>query len=493
MLVITWIGALAWLVIREYRPVPEGQYTRSVETRLPPTTTFYALLAGSQQVGFRSITTDTLPDGLRVTSRIDVDVPLPLAARRLLITTEALYDQRLRLVGFTTTVSGEAGQQTLVASVQGDSTLDVVVSGRGQTRPDTVRLLLPQGVLLPDAVSIGLAAAGDLKPGAAASVPVLDPVELTISDWRIRVGAESLFVVADSAVNDSASGEWHPAGLDTVRAVRADWVEFGLPVRAWIDRRGAVLIRETPLGLTERRGPYEIVNSGYTRRRPRNVQAVPLEVGLPVVAPEPPARVTLGLTNLRTAMLTLSTPWQSVMVDALVSRPGPSVPAKARRPLPDSIAALLPITPPVPRLAIEARRAAGSDSASEQEAARRLAAWIANTIGAGQPTAGGPLQILLNRRGDSSDRAELFVAMAGALGIPARRVAGLLATAGRLRYRAWAEVWVGEWVPVDPTLGQLPADAGHFRLLVNATARPSTIVPMLGAIRPVLSPTATAP
>ena len=137
-------------------------------------------------------------------------------------------------------------------------------------------LRLPPGALLPDAVSIGLAAGGNLKAGAVTRVPVLDPVELTISEWNIRVSAESVFVVPDSAVNDSVSGAWIPAGLDTIRTVRADWLEFGMPVRAWVDRGGAVIARETPLGLTERRGPFEIVNSGYVRRRPRNVQAAPV-------------------------------------------------------------------------------------------------------------------------------------------------------------------------------------------------------------------------
>jgi transglutaminase-like putative cysteine protease len=82
--------------------------------------------------------------------------------------------------------------------------------------------------------------------------------------------------------------------------------------------------------------------------------------------------------------------------------------------------------------------------------------------------------------------------MARALGIPARPVAGLLTDGGRLRYRAWAEVWLGAWVPVDPTLGRF-AEAGHIRLLTHATARPTAIVSLLGAIRPTLDTTTTVP
>jgi len=490
--VLAWLGSLGWLVLREYRPSEDGDFASAQQISLPPTTTFYALRAGTEQVGFRSVTTDTLPNGIRVTSRVDVDVPLPLVPRRLLTTTEALYDQRFTLVAFTSTMSGEAGQQTQVGSVGADGRLSVVISGRGQTRADTVVMALPAGTLLPDAVSIGLAAAGNLKTGVATTVPVLDPVELTIGQWDVRVTAESTFVLADSAAIDSLTGGWLPAGLDTIPTVRVDWTEYGLPVRAWIDRNGAVIARETPLGLSEHRGPYEIVNSGYARRRPRNVQAPPLEIPTPEAGAAGPTRLTLGPVDLGGATPMLDTRWQAVERGVLVSHPG-GTGAPARVLLPDSVAATYRGVPSSIRVRLDAARIAGADSAVPARAVRKLAVWVGNTIVAGPPSFGDPETVLLRRRGDSSDRAALFVAMARSLGIAARPVAGLLTSGERLRYRAWAEVWLDGWMPVDPTLGQVPADGGHFRLLIDATARPSTLIPMLGAVRPALTTTTTAP
>ncbi len=421
-------------------------------------------------------------------------MPLPLVPRRLLTTTEALYDQRLTLVGFTTTVSGESGQQTNVGTVGEDGRLSVAVSGRGRTRVDTLVLELPSGVLLPDAVTIGLAAGGYLSVGGATPVPVLDPVELTIATWDVRVAAESIFVLPDSAVIDSVSGGWLPAGLDTIPTVLAEWVEYGMPIRAWIDRHGAVIARETPLGLSEHRGPFEIVNSGYVRRRPRNVQAPPLEVPTPGAVAQGPSELRLGPVDLRGTATTLTTSWQAAAGGMLVTLPGEKVlPDRGSFPLPDSIGAAYRAVPSSTRVRLDAGRIAGADSAAPARAVARLATWVSSTIVAGPPSLGGAESILLRRRGDSSDRAALLVALARSLGIPARPVVGILSTGGRLRYRAWAEVWLGGWVPVDPTLGQFPADGGHFRLLVDATARPSTIIPMLGAIRPVLTTTTTAP
>jgi transglutaminase-like putative cysteine protease len=487
------VAALGWLVAREYRPAPEGENAAPSTVRLPPTSTFYALRAGPDQVGLSSVTTDTLVDGLRVTSRLDVDVPVPLVPRRILTTTEGRYDARLRLRGFTTTVSGETGQLSLVATAVSETELSVVVSGRGVTTPDTLELKVPAGLLLPDAVPLGLASRGELRPGAVTTLHVLDPLDLTIAPWEVHVGAESALVVADSALLDSASGAWLAAGLVSTSAWRVTWMERGLPVVAWIDREGGIIERATPLGLTYERQPFEIVNSGYARRRPRNIQAAPLEVSAPATAPERPGRLFLGPVDLRAAAPMLTTPWQVVAQGGLDTRIGAVRQRQATAPFPDSIPASDRRYPASGRIVVEARRIAGADTASHAKAVQQLATWISAAIVPGPPAFGGVQQALLRRRGDSSDRAELLVEMARALGIPARPVAGLLFGGGRFRYRAWAEVWLGAWQPVDPTLGQFPADPSHVRLLIHSTARPAAIVSLVGAVRPALANPTTVP
>ena len=492
-MVLIWLGALAWLVVREYGSSSDREAATPGQVRVPPTATFYALLAGSDQVGLSSITTDTLPEGVRITSRTDVDVPLPLVPRRLLTNTEAIFDRGFRLRGFTTSASGEAGQVTLVVTVHADTLLSAVVSGRGFMTPDTLVLPVPAGVLLPDAVPLRLASRGDLRAGTVTVLHVLDPVDLSVEPWELRVGAESTLVVADSAVRDAGSGEWLAAGLTPTRAWRVTWTNHGMPVSAWIDREGEVLERSTPLGLTHRRGPFEIVNSKYIRRRPHNVQAAPLEVAVPVAAPEGPTRVNIGVPDLRAVASLMTTPWQGVARGSIETRHGPVPPLRAPQPLPDSIPAADRQPPASGRIRLDARRIGGADNVAPAGAVDHLAKWIASAVIPGSPDFGGVEQTLLRRQGDSSDRALLLVEMARALGIPARPVAGLLSSGGRLRYRAWAEVWLGAWVPVDPTLGQFPADGGHVRLLTHATARPAAIVSLVGAVRPTLANPTTVP
>ena len=75
--------------------------------------------------------------------------------------------------------------------------------------------------------------------------------------------------------------------------------------------------------------------------------------------------------------------------------------------------------------------------------------------------------ILRDRRGDCTEYANLLTTMARALGFAALTVTGLAydVEAKAFALHNWSEVAVdGWWIPVDPTWGQAPADAGHLRL-----------------------------
>lgn len=71
------------------------------------------------------------------------------------------------------------------------------------------------------------------------------------------------------------------------------------------------------------------------------------------------------------------------------------------------------------------------------------------------------------RAGDCTEHAALFVALARAAGLPARNVGGFVylsagdGSRAMFGYHAWAEVWLGEWVPVDPTVSELGTSARY--------------------------------
>jgi transglutaminase-like putative cysteine protease len=90
------------------------------------------------------------------------------------------------------------------------------------------------------------------------------------------------------------------------------------------------------------------------------------------------------------------------------------------------------------------------------------------------------VQVLETLRGDCNEHTVLYVAFARALGLPARTAVGLVYLNGSFFYHAWPEVWLGEWVAVDPTFGQYPADASHIRFVIGGLAQQVEIVRLIG-------------
>ena len=116
--------------------------------------------------------------------------------------------------------------------------------------------------------------------------------------------------------------------------------------------------------------------------------------------------------------------------------------------------------------------------------AARLTHWVAThirkEIGAGVPSAG---RVLARGSGDCNELTVLYVALARAAGLPARPVAGLVELGGRFYYHAWPEVYLGDWVAVDPTLDQFPADAGHLRFAAGGLARQVELIRFVGRLK----------
>ena len=77
------------------------------------------------------------------------------------------------------------------------------------------------------------------------------------------------------------------------------------------------------------------------------------------------------------------------------------------------------------------------------------------------------------------------MALLRALGIPAKRVDGLVYMVNdddvpALYWHEWVEAYVGEWTQLDPTFGQDVADATHLALGEEANAE---ITPLIGQLK----------
>src|SRR5438132_428075 len=182
--------------------------------------------------------------------------------------------------------------------------------------------------------------------------------------------------------------------------------------------------------------------------------------------------------------------WVPARFDTVLIRREPRATLSARYQLPardSSLARWLAPAPLIqsedPRIQAQARLIVGREQ-DPTRAARRIADWVRANL-AQRPTATSPgaLQALEARLGDCNEHAVLYVALARAAGLPARTAAGLVSVHGRFYYHAWAEVYLGDWVAVDPMLEEFPAGAAHVRFSIGGLAQQAELVRLIGRIK----------
>lgn len=113
------------------------------------------------------------------------------------------------------------------------------------------------------------------------------------------------------------------------------------------------------------------------------------------------------------------------------------------------------------------RRLALPPGLSRWELAKRVNTFVFDWITDKDYTVGfaSALEVCRNPRGDCTEHSVLAVALLRRLGVPARGVTGWVGLGEVLGLHFWVEVRLQDrWVPLDPTLDQVPASALRIKL-----------------------------
>ncbi len=124
---------------------------------------------------------------------------------------------------------------------------------------------------------------------------------------------------------------------------------------------------------------------------------------------------------------------------------------------------------------------AGAGSSEERVA--RIVRWMDANIEKAPVDVFSALDVLEKRKAECQGQAYLYTALARAAGIPTRIVNGLAYSEqfNGFLYHSWAESVVdGRWMAVDPTFGQVTADATHIRVLEGETL--AELVPIMDLV-----------
>ena len=443
-------------------------------------------MAGST-VGFASLTLDTTLTTIDVTEQMDLRLPDADTVLRIVQRTRTTFDRSLGLLNVVVSRS-QSGERTEIRATRvGDSAISWQAGPEGRPgRADTVGAR-PGTAAPPSALPLLVVALRSPRTGMLRKVDQLDPLRRRLVQVDVAVLADSTLVVPDSAAVNPATGLWEPNRYDTLRAWQIRRRGDGPPVTLWVDEDGLPVMGELLPGLVAERQPFEIATNAYRQAFASGARGDARSPASATLAARPPAIQSMLVRLARVerdtagwARAELSGGSQRLSTDTLflsldttaTGTYGPS----------GTIEALVPGNDHAVRIQAERIIAGETDQRKRVE---RLAAWVATEVtSAPNPGIPNSRRALRTRKGDISDRAILFVAMARSVGLEARPVAGIVAQERGWARHAWAEVKLGGWVPADPTFGTFPAGAGYVRLLADAPADPLYLVPLTASLAP---------
>jgi hypothetical protein len=357
-------------------------------------------------------------------------------------------DERFALDGFRFTLVSPATVFSAHGTVE-DARLSVTYGTEGKDARLDVPLAEP--IYLPSTLRPRVLA-GDLTPGTRYTVPVFSPLTLRNEPLTVTVeGREALS---------------RPEG--TVTTVRLAEEHQGVRARAWLTEDGAVLREEAAFGFTLERESPEHARAGADTRAPIDLTVasrIPLRGR--IADPRNADRLTLRIGGAAAGQIPDDPPRQRRDADLLrITREDPAPTAASAAPAPGAYTRAAPfVESDDPALAAQAR-AIVAGAADPAAAARRPVAWVAAHVEkAPSVTVPSAREVLASRRGDCNEHAVLLTALARAVGIPARVVAGAVYAEDAFYYHAWVELWLGRWVSADSVFDQMPADATHVKLL----------------------------
>lgn len=427
-----------------------------------------------EKVGFTVGQTVPTSDGFELQEDGRLQMSLLGATTPAVIKTTARVDRAFGLRSFDFSLDPGTGPLQLSGTVDG-LTLTVRITSAGSTRTETRTLKEPPALMLNLARRL---ASGGLTAGARHELMVFDPATLGNAPVVFEVGNREVVL---------ASGRPIPA-------FKVQMGYSGLKTTAWITDTGEIVREESPLGfMSVRETPEQaqaLAVSARTRSDMLQAAAIVPTLRTPVAEPTDVTRLKVEFTGADMARFQLASSTQTFDGRILEVRDPRALQAGA---VDAELARYLR-----PETFLE------SDDAEVMAEARRIVAGVTGTRAQAErlvrevnamldkkPTISVPSakEVLRTKVGDCNEHTTLYVAMARALGIPARINVGLAMVRGAFYYHAWPEVWIDEspargyWLPVDPTFNQFPADTTHLRLLQGGLDQQTAILPLIGQLK----------
>ncbi|MDQ6768357.1 MAG: hypothetical protein M3Z54_00015 [Gemmatimonadota bacterium] len=249
LVVALWIGGMAMMMHRNANR-SEAQQLAEVSLRVQPETFYYIVERDGERVGAASSSIDTTVTSLVAGEYFVGDYrDGTKGAERTSARLVTRLTRGLHLLDLNADVARPTKPLALTATVQEDTAILIGTKANGR-KPARYTFVGP--LFTPTIAPVVFMLGGPPKIGRSQRISIFDPTSRTVLRPTLRIRAESLFTVVDSASLDKG-GEWTAAHRDTVRGWRIEGAPHGLD--AWVDEAGRVV--------AARAGSYSAIRTAF--------------------------------------------------------------------------------------------------------------------------------------------------------------------------------------------------------------------------------------
>jgi hypothetical protein len=424
---------------------------------------------GKQKMGYAYLKVEDVPGGYNIAEEMNAALTVLGTVQEVRIRTTSVTDGGYRVKNFHfSMVSGFASSE-----IEGvvDGEVLRLKTGAGQSGSEEIKL--KERPFLSSGADLYIQSQ-KLEAGASMELPLFDPSSLSLKQMKVNV----------ESVEHMKSGE----DLIPVYKVRESF--SGIEGTSWISPRMGTLKASGPMGFTFIKETKEQALNMKVNAPPDIIALTAVQAeGVAVAEPRTMSFMKAKLEGADLSGMALDGGRQafsdgvlSCTKEDLSNLKPAQLPVKG--PGPGEFMGPEPfVQSDDPRIIKQAQEIAGGEK-DTLKVAQKILDWVHDNLRK-YPSAGIPnaVEVLQNLSGDCNEHAVLFMALARAAGIPARMDAGLVLMDGKFYYHAWNEVYVGQWVTVDPTFGQFPADATHIRLAVGGPDKQMELIKAVGKIK----------
>lgn len=482
VIILLWLGSMAWLIFRE-------AYPGLLDQTSPGYRTFFShgilimdrwmkLSFQGKSIGYSHTSVDVDDKNplrqYRMLNRTVLSMNVMGSRQRIAVNADAELDAQYDLQSFTFSLSSSGYSINVDGQRRKGNTFDVKVRSASSVQQLTVTIP-SDAVLYSPMTEMSLKT---LTPGHKVTLRIFNPVTLTSQNITVRALRRETLMHRKESIPT------------TVLTALVD----GMETLSWIDADGTVIRQLTPFGWEmesctaeealafKSRGGDEDMLSGL---------AVPIQGNTDLLSSQSSARLLLRGTTLtreqlethRQEIVSLGTNSAEIIVKSDTLAAAGCAPDAIPPDLKPWLASTAFIQATDPRMIRKAREITGHWTNS-LDAAMAIYRWV-NANVTKKPTVSLPsaLDVLQKPEGDCNEHTYLFVGLARAAGLPAMIRVGVTLHEGQFYYHAWPSVYVGRWLDMDPTLGLPAVNAGYISLVEGELAEQMKLMGVIGQLK----------